>query len=228
MSIFNRIGRVVQANLNSLLDGAEDPDAVIAQTLGDMEDGIRDARKDLISARGAEKRLLDEATQHDAEAKRWEERAALALRSNDEDLAKQALAQKLSAAKEATRVRTSAGQHGTAASQLEQAIERLEARRQELDARKGTLAAQVRAARTQPSQHGSPAPSAVTKMDSMTTRIDAMEAELEAASVLEDPARADLEARFNALEAGAVASDVDDQLAALKRRLDGEDSSDAS
>lgn len=222
MGILNRIGRVVQANLNSLVDGAEDPDAVIKQTLREMEEGIREARKDLISTRGAEKRLQGEVEQHVAEALRWEERAALALRADDENLAKQALAQKLAASKQADRVRTSAAQHATAAAQLEQAIERLEERRRDLDARKGTLAAQVRAARAQ-GPAGPSTPQAATRMEGMTARIDAMEAELEASAVLDDPSRAELEARFSALEAGAVASDVDDQLAALKRRLDTEE-----
>jgi len=34
MSILNRIGRAVQANLNALFDGAEDPDKVIAAMAG--------------------------------------------------------------------------------------------------------------------------------------------------------------------------------------------------
>lgn len=224
MSILNRIGRAVQANLNALFDSAEDPDKVIAQTLRDMQEGIRDAKRDLVQTLGSAKRLAEEAEGQRAEATRWEERAALALRADDEELARQALAQKLSAARKADQTTASANQHRAAANELEAAIEKLEERVRDLDARKGTLAAQVRTART---RSGSPAasPTASSDLDRMTSRIDAMEAEIEAANVLDDPKRAELEARFNALEAGRAATDVEDQLALLKRRLDDSEAS---
>ncbi|MDD9941416.1 MAG: PspA/IM30 family protein [Myxococcales bacterium] len=221
MGIVDRIGRVVRANLNTLLDGTEDPDKVIAQTLREMEAGIRTARQDLVRTLGTGKRLDEEAATHQAEVDRWQERARLALRAGDEDLARQALAQKLAEAKVVADKQASAAQHRGAAAELERAIETLEARRQELDANKGVLAGQVRAARAGGAPPGAAKATAkVGELDRMTSRIDAMEAEIEASGVLSDPKKAELEARFAALEANQQDGAVEDQLAALKRRLD--------
>ena len=53
----------------------------------------------------------------------------------------------------------------------------------------------------------------------MQDRIDAMEAEVEAHDVLEDPKKASLEERFRRLERGETSDGLDDEIAALKARL---------
>ena len=53
----------------------------------------------------------------------------------------------------------------------------------------------------------------------MTGRIDQLEAEVEAANVLDDPKRAEVEARFRRLERRGEGGALDDELAALKAKL---------
>ena len=85
--------------------------------------------------------------------------------------------------------------------------------------------AQVRRAREAPPAAGSAGgrfgSQTFDDLERMTGRIDQLEAEVEAASVLEDPARVDVDARFRELEKRAGSGAVDDQLAALKKKLGG-------
>jgi len=57
MGIFRRLNTVLRSNLNSLLDRAEEPEKLIAQTVRDMEDQLRQARRELLATMGTAKRL---------------------------------------------------------------------------------------------------------------------------------------------------------------------------
>ncbi|MGL1893996.1 MAG: PspA/IM30 family protein [Spirochaetaceae bacterium] len=94
MGVFNRVKDIVTANINSLLDKAEDPSKMLRLMIQEMEDTIIDL-KSSCAAQLAEKktvnRQLDDA---DGKTKQWADRAALALDKNREDLAKEALIEK--------------------------------------------------------------------------------------------------------------------------------------
>lgn len=221
MSIVNRMGRALRANLNSLLT-SDHPERVIAEAVAELQHIVKQAQRDRITAMGGHKRLDQEAKELATEAQRWEERAALALRHGDEALAREALQQKLTAQRRAEHTQRDAEQHLQAGEQLMQTIERVETEVRELNARKGALVADVLAARSR-------GPSgAVTHLgpthlgeawSHATDRVTALEAEIEAASVLDDPKRIALEARFNALTQQTEDGEVDDQLRDLKASL---------
>lgn len=222
MSAFSRLNRVLQSNVNALLDRAEDPDKIIQSTLEEMTGGLKDAKRDLITALGTAKRLVEEAQSAADESRKWEERAALAVRAGDDALARDALRQKLIVEQEATAKGTQANAAKVAVTDLESAIKRLEARHSDLEARKSALAAQVRAARASSGAGDVGGGTAAGDLDSLTTRIDAMEAEVEVAQTLEDPRKQDLEARFAQLESERQDQGVEDELAELKRRVDSD------
>jgi phage shock protein A len=223
MGILNRLGRVVKSNVNALLDAAEDPEKTIAQTVSDMRSGLKQARRELVSTLGTAKRLTSEADELRREALGWEDKAALALRSGDDALARQALGQKLQLEKRAAQSSARAAQALRAADDMKAALDRLEQKTEELDAHKSALAAQVRAARSAP-ETGGPLPhasAAFADLERMASRVDSMEAEIEAAAVLDDPHKRELEARFRELEQNADSRTVEDQLAELKRKAAG-------
>ena len=58
-------------------------------------------------------------------------------------------------------------------------------------------------------------------LDRLAGRIDQLEAEVEVSSVLDDPDRARVDAKFRELERKSGGSVVEDELAALKRKLEG-------
>ncbi len=91
MGIFNRLNRVIKSNLNALIDQAEDPDKMLAQTVEDMKSALRRARKELVEAMGSAKRLEKKEQALEQEAADWESKAVLALEQGDDDLAREAL-----------------------------------------------------------------------------------------------------------------------------------------
>ncbi len=225
MGIFDRFNRVLKSNLNSLVDQAEDPGKLLEQTILDMETELKRAKKDLITQLGTAKRLEKKIDEHQAEVRSWEDKAVLALRAGDESLAREALKMKQKAKQTAASGQRQAEAAAQSAHDLQGTLEQIEAKIEDLKARKTTLAAQVRRARE---TSGSPSGArgrfgseALDGLEQLSGRIDQLEAEVEASNVLDDPDRARVEARFRELEKKSGGSALDDELAALKRKLEG-------
>src|SRR5260370_11242801 len=94
MGIFDRMGKVIQSNLNALLDKAEDDKKLIELNLDEMDGQIKAGHKEVVEAVAAEKQLRKKADDLRADVERWDKRAELALKSGDEALAREALKQK--------------------------------------------------------------------------------------------------------------------------------------
>ena len=94
MSIFTRFKDIVNSNINSLLDKAEDPEKMLRLMIGEMEDTVIDL-KTTTAARMAEAirsdKKVDEAK---ATVERWQGRAELAIEKGKDDLAREALIEK--------------------------------------------------------------------------------------------------------------------------------------
>lgn len=227
MGMFSRLNNVIKSNLNSLVDKAEDPEKLIGQTVIDMKDGVKKARKELVSTLGTAKRLEKKVIELQDEAKSWEDKAILALRTGDEALAREALKRKGRAERDAIEAEKQAASAATAADEMKETLENVERKIDEIESRKTSLAAQVRKARTADaatisgggSRFGDG--SAFSDLERMGGRIETLESEVEAHDVLDDPKRADVDARFRRLEKEAGGSKVDDELSALKRKLEG-------
>ncbi len=226
MGIFSRMNRVIKSNLNSLVDKAEDPEKLIGQTVMDMEAEVKRAKKDLVGTLGTAKRLVKKAKEHEEEADEWERKATLAVRAGDDDLAREALRRKARAKQQAEDARDQALSAEGAADEMKSTLDTIERKIDELKNKKGSLAAQVKRAREAPgveagSGGGRFQSEALDELDRMTGRIDQLEAEVEAANVLDDPKRSEVDAKFRALEKQSAGGAVEDELAALKSKLDG-------
>jgi len=237
MGIFDRMGRVISSNVNALLDKAEDPHKSIDLIVEEMKGQVRAARKELVEGLAAEKVLRKKVDELDVEVVRWEKRAELALKAEDEKLAREALVQKRRVVAERDRAEALRAEQRAAALNMKSELERMEAKQKELESKKGTLATQLRQAKAGGGAEGlggKPGGSAFAEFRRMEEKIEGTAAEVAAAREVEDAltgpgmSASELEAKFAALEGGRSLSgrgdtiggpEVDDELAALKKKI---------
>jgi len=94
MGIFTRFRDIINANLNSMLDKAEDPEKLIKLMIREMEDTLVEIKASCAGVMAASKtsqRQLDEVL---TRAKYWEEKAELAVSKGRDSLAREALLEK--------------------------------------------------------------------------------------------------------------------------------------
>lgn len=235
MGIFDRMGKVISSNVNALLDKAEDPKKSLDLIVEEMKDQVRAARKEMVDAVAAEKVLRKKVDELDAEADKWEKRAELALKADDENLAREALVQKKRVVGERDRAEAMRAEQRSAVVSMKTELDRMEAKQQELEAKKGTLAAQIKQQRAGGGAEGLGAKSggsAFAEFRRMEEKVEGQAAQVAASREIEEAlagggtSAADLEAKFAQLEhgrggAGAKpgGSAVDDELAALKKKI---------
>jgi len=90
MSIFNRMADIFKSNVNEALDRMEDPEKMVKQMIIEMEEGLVKATSGLAKAMANEKNLQKQQAVAANQARQWEEKATMALKGGNTDLAKQA------------------------------------------------------------------------------------------------------------------------------------------
>jgi phage shock protein A len=239
MGIFDRMGRVISSNFNALLDRAEDPRKSIELTLEEMRDQIGAARSEVVRSVAAEKQLRKKVEELDNDVDRWERRAELAVRHGDDDLAREALLQKKRVMGERDRAEALRAEQRSNALEMKAELERMENKLSELQAKKGTLIARAQQTKagggTEALGAKKAGASAFNEFRRMEDQIEAVDMAAQAQREVDEamggrgPAgmsRDEVEAKFLALEHGrgtpeqpGATSEVDDELAALKKKV---------
>ena len=101
MNIFQRISKLMSAEINNLLDKAEDPEVMVKQIIRDMEESIIELRRETIKAIAQEKQVEKKLSLEKGAVGDLETKAGKALEMNDETLARQILTRKLDVEKKA-------------------------------------------------------------------------------------------------------------------------------
>jgi phage shock protein A len=96
MPLLDRVTTLIKANLNDLVDKAEDPEKLLKQLLLDMQNQFMQVKTQVAIAI-ADQHLLERKQRENLEAQReWVRKAELAIQKNEEDLARMALERSLS------------------------------------------------------------------------------------------------------------------------------------
>ncbi|MFM9047256.1 MAG: PspA/IM30 family protein, partial [Cyanobium sp.] len=218
MGFFDRLSRLLRANLNDLVSKAEDPGKILDQSLADMQADLVKLRQAVATAIASQRRLQNQAEQAETQSKAWYQRAEVALQKGEEALAREALSRRKTYQDTATalnnQINSQAGQVDT----LKKSLTALEGKIAEAKTKKDMLKARAQAAQAQEqlqtAVNNLGTNNAMAAFEQMEEKVLNLEARSQAAAEL---AGADLESQFAALEG----SDVDDELAALKQRLEG-------
>ncbi len=215
--IFSRIVDIIQANINDMLDRAEDPEKMLKQMIVEMEEAVAKTTTAVAKAMANERSLEQQYERHRRSAQEWEQKAVQALQNGREDLARQALERKLAFERAAQDLEKTLIEARQATTQLRSQLEKLKARLEEARTRYATLSARAQAARTRKELAqalSGVGGDAFSKFERYEKKILQQEAEAQAAAELagESP----LEEEFAKME---TRSAVDEELARLKAKL---------
>jgi phage shock protein A len=217
MRLFDRIKRVVSANINDLVNKAEDPEKMLEQAILEMQEDLVQLRQGVAQAIAAQKRTEKQYNDAQNEINKWQRNAQLALQKGDENLARQALERKKTYNDTSVALKASLDQQSTQVETLKRNLIQLESKLSEAKTKKEMLKARITTAKAQEQLEGMVrgmnTSSAMAAFERMEEKVLMQEARAQSAAEL---AGADLESQFARLEAG---SDVDDELAALKASL---------
>ena len=230
-SILGRISQLAKANINALLDRAEDPEKMLDQLVTDFTNSIADA-EEAVAQTIANTRMAEQDLQIDKEAvEEWGRKAAAASRKADElraagdaagaekfdSLAKVALTRQLGFEREVKEAEPRIAQQNATVQQLKDGLTVMRTKLEDLKNRRSQLVARARAAEAQAQVHESMSSIDVMDPTSELSRFEDRIRNQEAMVQGRSEARATtLEDQFAELEESGDEAEVEARLAALK------------
>jgi len=217
MTVFSRLGDIVNANLNALLDRAEDPAKLIRLVIQEMEDTLVEVRSGAVRMIAERKELERRIGRLSADRDDWARKAEFALTRDREDLARGALLAKAQIARSIEDAQKQLDQVVAGLEQQNEDIGKLQAKLLDAKSREKILATRKATAQAQLKLRGKLHDDRVTdafqKFEKVEQALDEMEGRVEAY----DLGRArTLNDEFADLEADQA---VNDELAALKAKV---------
>lgn len=221
-NILKRFGDIMSANINALLDRAEDPEKMIDEYLRDIESDLGKVKAETAAVMAAEtkaKRELDECAQDIAKMQRYAEKALMA---GNEDDARQFLQKKAQLVKQQESLQQAYDAAAANAAKMREMHDKLAKDLENLQAKRDAIKAKVAVAKTQEKMNkmGSSiagAGEAMAAFDRMEEKADRMLDEANAMSQLnqKEDSIEDLTRKYDLDDS----SSVDDELAALKAKM---------
>jgi phage shock protein A len=216
MGILDRVSTLLRANVNDLIDRAEDPEKVVRQLIIDMNNQLMQVKTQVAASIADEKMLYQRYQDNQSKANDWQQRAELAVERGQDDLAREALGRRAAFAQTADGFKTQYDQQAVQVEQLKDALHQLEAKIQDASTKQDLLIARARRAKAETkirtTLSGLDQSSALSSFARIEEKVAMQEARAQALGELDSDST---ESRFLMME---QESDVDRQLAALKEK----------
>jgi len=214
VAIMDRLSRLIRANVNDIIDRAEDPEKMLDQILRDMQSNITAARAQVASMIAQEKELEGDLEETSRLALEWGNKAQRAVTAGKDDLAREALRRKRDNEANAKIYGDQVHVQGEMVEKLKSQLRQLEAKYQSTLSQRDTMIARQRRAHAQ--QQVASTLSSISPMDP-TSELDRMERKIRGgearAAALTEMADESYEAQFQELD---YDDEVEAELAALK------------
>ncbi|AQA19052.1 phage shock protein PspA [Halioglobus japonicus] len=221
MGIFSRMTDIINSNLNSLLDQAEDPEKMIRLIIQEMEDTLVEVRSSSARVLADRKAAARRLEQVQAEAASWEEKAKLAISKGREDLARAALQEKHAIEDEVATVEAELKATDEHIDQLNQEVAQLQQKLSDAKAKQKALAMRTKTVesriKVKRQMHRDALDSAFARFEGFERRMDNLESQLESMDIGRD-VPPDLAAEIDAL---AEDDRINDELSRLKSEIGG-------
>lgn len=216
MGIFSRLSDIINSNINSLLDKAEDPEKMIRMVIQEMEETLVEVRSTSARIIADKKELVRRNSKLQKQAEDWQQKAELALSKNRDDLAKAALLEKSAINDVIDLVQEDMKKLDDSLDKLSTEIEQLQNKLNDARARQKAILMRhtaTQSRRTVSSKlHNATIDEAINKFDHYEKKIEIMESEIEANEI----GNKGIAAEFDALEKEGK---IDKELEDLKSKL---------
>lgn len=214
MGILERMQRLVRANVNDLIDRAEDPEKMIDQILRDMQSNIVTARSQVAAMIAQEKELESDLDETKQLASEWGAKAKRAVDAGKDDLAREALRRKRDNEDNASGYEQQHSVQLQTVDKLKSQLQQLESKYQQTLAQRDTLLARQRRAKA--TQKVAEFTTTLAPMDA-TSELDRMERKIRSnesqAAALTEMGESSMDAQFRELDYDV---DIETELEALK------------
>ncbi len=217
MGIFTRFRDIVSANINAMLDKAEDPEKLIKLMIREMEDTLIEIKASCAGVMANRKRVQRQLDETRSREMSWQERAELAVNKGRDDLAREALVEKRRYGDRASALDKELIEFDAMVEQYQDDIRQLEEKLGSARERQRVLVQRHihanRKKRAQEEIRRIDSSDAIFKFEELENRIERMEAEADLVNFGRKP---DLEAEFDSL---LVDEDIEKELQGLKISL---------
>lgn len=184
MGIFSRFSDIVNANINAVLEKAEDPEKIIRLMIQEMEDTLVEIRSAAAKAIADRKELGRHIEHLEREQEEWARRAELAVRRDREDLARAALAEKQDIGDQVVRMHAEFGNLDAQLEKFNADITQLQSKLNDAKIRQRSIVIRHKTASSQLSArkhiHSDRLDEMLFRFENAERRIDRMESESEA------------------------------------------------
>ena len=229
-TILGRIGQLVRANINALLDSAEDPEHMLDQLVRDFTNNIAEAEEAVAQTVGNLRLLEDDAREAEAAAADWGQKAQAAARRAGEirgeggtdadrfdELARIAIRRQISFEEQVKTFRAQIEQQTQLTDQLKDGLNKLRVKREELVQKRDELVSRAKMASAQRQVQEAVREVSVMDPTSELNRFEERIRREEAmARGMQEVAASSLEEEFASLDDAATDAEVESRLESLR------------